>query len=133
MTMTKDKTNESAIQAMIFDRTDPDQIVCVTKDGSRRTRLDEIKAANGYVGRNDMAMVNIIAADGSVYKQECIFFTTEGISWGGCKQWFTKAEQAELRDLWRKMVKVARQHPEMAGYLSPHYKTDEKVKEVAHA
>lgn len=126
--MARAKPNQSAIDVMVIDRTDPHAIVCVTKDGKSLTRLDDIKASGGFVGRNDMALVNMTAADGHLYKQVAIHFTKDGIHWADCRQWFTRAERAELHANWRKQVQAAREYPEMAGYLSEFYSTDEKLK-----
>ena len=104
------------IQVSLIDRSDPDQVVLITKDKERRTRLDELRRSK-YGGRSDIVLVNFWNGDGECVQQLCAWPTQSGEPTGPAMEWLSKDELTKARELNRAIIETARIHPEFNRYL----------------
>lgn len=120
----------NAIQVIVFDRSDPNQIVCITpvdheenQTGKpiQTTRVEEIRQSidkHGFFGgRKDIALVNLWNDDAELIEQHAVYLTTEGIDGDGVK-YIGSFHKDQLRQIREKIMDAIDEgHSEMAVYI----------------
>lgn len=111
----------------IIDRSNPDEIVCITQDGQHLTRVQDmertLKKYNYWGGRSDIALVNLRADDycehcgRGGHDQEAVYPTKSGIPRGGAWDYLTDEQQRQCIEINRKIIEQVKTHPVMEWLL----------------
>ena len=103
---------------IIIDRSDPHEVICITPDGRKLTRLECLR--EGGVLRTDIALINVEetcpCCGQKVLKQYCVYASPTGPCGEGLK-FLDENELHQVEEICRKLAEISKIYPEMSYYL----------------
>lgn len=115
------------INELVFDRSDPDEIVSIRKGGQKITRLEDLRDQNDselFFIRGDIGMVNAREAhcksctcEDHNWTQFLVYATTTGELTGEGLKYMSQANINQCREIATRLVAIAKVHPEFKTYL----------------
>lgn len=104
----------NSITTLIFDRSDPNQIVAVYPkgheeypEGRKVTRAEDLKKGSYYYGRRDLCMVNLNYADGSHEQLVAEPDARGNMDWTNTGKYFTADERARVDAIAARIYELA--------------------------
>jgi hypothetical protein len=105
------------VNVHLITRSDPDAIVCVDpKEKRSYTRLEDLRENPGIMFRRDIALVNV-EREGIDHRQYAVYPSRSGNPTGDGWEWLNKAEREFVRDENKRLIEIAKVHPEFDYYL----------------
>jgi len=105
------------VNVCLISRSNPSQVVMYDpKEKRSYTRLEDLREHPHMAFRRDIAVVNV-DREGIDHRQFMVYASWDGEPYGDGIEWLNAKELGWLRTENRKLINVARRHPEFEYYL----------------